>query len=148
MRYSVLFLAVMLIATALIAGCTQQQAAVGLSSPHAGGSNGEIKIGVVASLTGPASNVGKNMWQSASLAADEINAGGGVFVKSFNGNVPVVLVQGDDESTREGGQKAVTKLITDDKVDIIVGGYSSAVTSAYEQTIAEHMIPFVVTMFI
>ena len=145
MKYSVLFLAVMLIATAFIAGCTQQQAAVGLGSPQAAGSNGEIKIGVVASLTGPASNVGKNMWQSASLAADEINADGGVYVKSFNGNVPVVLIQGDDESTREGGQKAVTKLITDDKVDIVVGGYSSAVTSAYEQTIAEHKIPFVVT---
>jgi len=44
-----------------------------------------------------------------------------------------------------GGQKAATKLITDDKVDILVGGYSSAVTSAYEQTVAEYSVPFVVT---
>jgi len=136
MRYTVLVIAAMLIATAFIAGCTQQPAA----SPK-----GEIKIGVVASLTGPASNVGKNIWQSASLAADEINANGGVNVKSLNGKVTVKLIQGDDESTREGGQKAVTKLITDDNVDMLVGGYSSAVTSAYEQTVAEHKVPFVVT---
>ena len=54
-------------------------------------------------------------------------------------------MQGDDESTREGGQKAVTKFITDDKVDILVGGYSTAVTSAYEQTVAEFKVPYVVT---
>ena len=136
MKYAVLFIAAMLIASVFIAGCTQQEAA---------SAKDEIKIGVVASLTGPASNVGKNMWQSASLAADEINANGGVNVQSLNGKVPVRLILGDDESTREGGQKAVTKLITDDKVDILVGGYSSAVTSAYEQTVAEHKVPFVVT---
>jgi branched-chain amino acid transport system substrate-binding protein len=57
----------------------------------------------------------------------------------------IKLIVGDDESTQAGGQKAATKLITDDKVDILVGGYSSAVTSAYEQTIAEYKVPYIVT---
>jgi branched-chain amino acid transport system substrate-binding protein len=135
MKYSVLFIALVLIA-AFFAGCTQQQAT---AAP------GVIKVGVIASLTGPASNVGKNMWQSASTAADEINARGGVYVKSLNKNLTIQLVQGDDESTQQGGQKAANKLITDDKVDILVGGYSSAVTSAYEQTIAEYKVPYIVT---
>jgi branched-chain amino acid transport system substrate-binding protein len=83
------------------------------------------------------------MWQSAQIAADEINANGGV---SFKGSkVPIKLIVGDDESTQQGGQKAATQLITGDKVDILVGGYSSAVTSSYEQTVAEYKIPFVVT---
>ena len=56
MKYSVLFIALVLIA-AFFAGCTQQQAT---AAP------GVIKVGVIASMTGPASNVGKNMWQSAS----------------------------------------------------------------------------------
>ena len=136
MKYSIFFIAVVLMMAALIAGCTQQQAAV--AAPAI------IKVGVIASLTGPASNVGTNMWQSAQVAADKINADGGV---TLNGGskAQLKLIVGDDESTQQGGQKAATKLITDDKVDILVGGYSSAVTSAYEQTIADNKIPFIVT---
>ena len=134
MKYSVLFIVILLIA-AFFAGCTQQEQAPAQAT--------EIKIGVIASLTGPASNVGKNMWQSAQVAADEINANGGVLVKGSK--VPIKLIVGDDESTQQGGQKAATQLITSDNVDLLVGGYSSAVTSSYEQTVAEYKVPFVVT---
>jgi branched-chain amino acid transport system substrate-binding protein len=139
MKYSVLFIATILIAAVFIAGCTQQPATQQPSTTQ-----GIIKVGVIASLTGPASNVGTNMWQSAQVAADKINAGGGVTLKDGS-KVQLKLIVGDDESTLQGGQKAATKLITDDKVDILVGGYSSGVTYAYEQTIAEYKIPFVVT---
>lgn len=146
MKYSVLILAILLIAGAFIAGCTQQQAAAqqpsGTGGPAA--SAGVVKIGVIASLTGPASNVGNNMWQSAQVAAEKINADGGVTLKDGS-KAQIQLIVGDDESTQQGGQKAATKLLTDDKVDVLVGGYSSAVTSAYEQTIAEFKVPFVVT---
>jgi len=138
MKYSVLLIAVLLLATAFIAGCTQQ------APTQAQPIEEEIKVGVIASLTGPASNVGKNIWQSAQVAADEINAKGGVSFKDGS-KVPLKLIVGDDESTQQGGQKAATQLITGDKVDILVGGYSSAVTSAYEQTVAEFKVPFVVT---
>ncbi|WAC04482.1 MAG: ABC transporter substrate-binding protein [Methanoregula sp.] len=130
------FLVIIVLLAVLCAGCTQQ--APVSAKPT------EIKVGVIASLTGPASNVGKNMWQSAQVAADEINAKGGVTLKDGT-KIPLKLIVGDDESTQQGGQKAATKLITDDKVDILVGGYSSAVTSAYEQTIAEYKVPFIVT---
>jgi branched-chain amino acid transport system substrate-binding protein len=133
MKYRILVIAVLLIAAALIAGCSQQQATTSV-----------IKVGVIASLTGPASNVGTNMWQSAQVAADKINAAGGVTLKDGS-KVQLKLIVGDDESTATGGQKAATKLITEDKVDILVGGYSSAVTSSYEQTIADNKIPFIVT---
>ncbi|MFA5346851.1 MAG: ABC transporter substrate-binding protein [Methanoregula sp.] len=134
MKYPVIFIAILLI-TAFFAGCTQQQAT---AAP------GVIKMGVIVSLTGPASNVGTNMWQSAQVAADKVNADGGVTLKDGS-KAQLKLIVGDDESTQQGGQKAATKLITDDKVDILVGGYSSAVTSAYEQTIAEYKVPYIVT---
>jgi len=134
-KYSVLIIVFVLIA-ALCAGCTQQAQTQGQPK--------EVKVGVIASLTGPASNVGKNMWQSAQVAADEINAKGGISFKDGS-KVPLKLIVGDDESTQQGGQKAATQLITGDKVDILVGGSSSAVTSAYEQTVAEYKIPFIVT---
>ena len=142
MKYSVLIIAALLIAAALIAGCSQSQPAT--QQPSSTASQGVIKVGVIASLTGPASNVGTSMWQSAQVAADKINADGGVTLKDGS-KAQLKLVVGDDESTATGGQKAATKLITDDKVDILVGGYSSAVTSAYEQTIADNKIPFIVT---
>jgi branched-chain amino acid transport system substrate-binding protein len=138
MKYPVLFIAVLLVMAALIAGCTQQ-AASQQTTPQ-----GVIKVGVIASLTGPASNVGTNMWQSAQVAADKINANGGVTLKDGT-KAQLKLIVGDDESTQTGGQKAATKLITEDKVDILVGGYSSAVTSSYEQTIAEFKVPYIVT---
>jgi branched-chain amino acid transport system substrate-binding protein len=142
MKYPVLVIAVLLVAAALIAGCSQQPAAT--QQPSGASSQGVIKVGVIASLTGPASNVGNNMWQSAQVAADKINADGGVTLKDGS-KAQIKLIVGDDESTQAGGQKAATKLITDDKVDILVGGYSSAVTSAYEQTIAEYKVPYIVT---
>ena len=142
MKYHVLIIAVLVIAAALIAGCTQSQPAT--QQPSGTASSGVIKVGVIASLTGPASNVGTNMWNSALVAADKINADGGVTLKDGS-KAQIKLIVGDDESTQQGGQKAATKLITDDKVDILVGGYSSAVTSAYEQTIAEYKVPYIVT---
>ncbi|MDD1718084.1 MAG: ABC transporter substrate-binding protein [Methanoregulaceae archaeon] len=123
-----------LVAAMLAAGCTQTQA-----------SAKEIKIGVVASMTGPASTTGKDMWQSAVVAADEINAKGGVFVKENNGRSNITLILGDDESTREGGMKAVSKLINDDKVDLLVGGFSSAVTSAHQSIVADAKVPYIIT---
>ena len=141
MKYPVLFIVALLVLATLFAGCTQQAAT---QQQTTSASQGTIKIGVIVSLTGPASNVGNNMWQSAQVAADKINADGGVTLKDGS-KAQIKLIVGDDESTQQGGQKAATKLITDDKVDILVGGYSSAVTSAYEQTIAEYKVPYIVT---
>ncbi len=124
----------LVLAAALVAGCTTQPTAPAT-----------LKIGVVASMTGPASTTGRDMWQSAQLAADEINARGGVYVKSLGGNATIELVQGDDESTREGGIKAVTKMITDDRVDLLVGGFSSAVVTAHQSIVAEKGVPYLVT---
>lgn len=126
---------IVLVIAALFAGCATTQTA-----PQE-----TLKVGVIASMTGPASTTGKDIWQSAVLARDEINAAGGVYVKSLNTRVPIELVQGDDESTREGGQKAVSKLITQDGVDILVGGFSSAVVSAHQSIVAEQKVPYIIS---
>jgi branched-chain amino acid transport system substrate-binding protein len=134
MKRQLVFVSVLFICLALCAGCTEQQAATK-----------ELKIGVVASMTGPASTTGKDVWESAVLAADEINADGGVYVSDLGMKVPIRLVQGDDESTREGGQKAVSKLVTQDNVDLLVGGFSSAVVSAHESIVSDYKVPYIVS---
>lgn len=132
-RVSILI--VLVLAGLLVAGCTQQ--------PQV---KDELKIGVIASMTGPASTTGKDIWQSAVVAADEINnASGGVYVENLKAKIPIRVIVGDDESTREGGQKAVTRLITEDKVDVLVGGFSSAVVAAHESIVSDYDIPYVVT---
>jgi branched-chain amino acid transport system substrate-binding protein len=95
-------------------------------------------------MSGPASTTGKDIWQSAELAATEINADGGIFVKEAGKKLPITLVQGDDESTREGGMKAVSKMITQDNVDLLVGGYSSAVVSAHPAMVADNKVPYII----
>lgn len=127
--------AALVLALVLCAACTEQQPV----------SKETLKIGVVASMTGAASTTGKDIWQSAVIAADEINAKGGVQVKDLNAKIPITLIQGDDESTREGGQKAVSRMITQDKVDILVGGFSSAVVSAHQSIVSENRIPYIIT---
>lgn len=127
--------AVLVLALVLCAACTEQKPV----------SQETLKIGVVASMTGAASTTGKDIWQSAVIAADEINAKGGVQVKDLNARIPIALIQGDDESTREGGQKAVSRMITQDKVDILVGGFSSAVVSAHQSIVSENSIPYIIT---
>lgn len=102
-----------------------------------------IKIGLVAPLTGGASTTGNDMWESAVLAADEINAAGGVNVNGVN--MQIELVMGDTETSREGGVEVVTKLITADEVDILVGGFSSGITYADQVVAAEHKVPFIIT---
>ena len=85
------------------------------------------------------------MWQSAQLAADEINANGGVYINSLGKKIPIQLVLGDDASTREGGMTAVSKLITQDNVDMLVGGFSSAVVSAHQSIVADNNVPYIIT---
>ncbi|ABD40096.1 amino acid/amide ABC transporter substrate-binding protein, HAAT family [Methanospirillum hungatei JF-1] len=131
-----LVMSIVIIGALLFSGCTEQPASESAES---------IKIGVVASMSGPASTTGKDIWQSAELAAQEINAQGGVFVKDLNKKIPITLVQGDDESTREGGIKAVSKLITQDNVDLLVGGYSSAVVSAHQSIVADNKVPYIIS---
>jgi branched-chain amino acid transport system substrate-binding protein len=135
MKREFIILSVLLVGISLcLAGCTQQNAA-----------QDQLKIGVVASMTGPASTTGKDVWQSAVLAADEINADGGVYIADLGKKVPIALVQGDDESTREGGMKAVSKMITQDNVDLLVGGFSSAVVSAHESIVSDYNVPYIVS---
>lgn len=138
MKYAYVFLLMgIVIAGAFFSGCTQPQVN---STPSQA-----LKIGVVASMTGPSSTTGRDVWQSAQLAADEINANGGVFVQQLGKKIPIVLVQGDDESTREGGQKAVSRMLTQDNVDILVGGFSSAVVSAHQSIVADKNVPYIIT---
>lgn len=102
-----------------------------------------IRIGIVAPLSGGMSTTGTDMWRAAVLAAEELNAMGGVNINGVTRRIRVV--QGDTESSVEGGVKAVTRLITEDKVDILVGGFSTSITYADSVVAVNHHVPFIIT---
>jgi branched-chain amino acid transport system substrate-binding protein len=129
-----ILLLTLVLATMFLAGCAQQQTA-----PQ------DIKMGAVVSLTGAGSNVGKHMKQASEMAVAEINAQGGVFVQKYGKKLPISLIVADDETKGDSAVKAVTKLISEDNVDILVGGYSSGVTTATQGVVAEKMVPYIVT---
>ncbi len=83
-----------------------------------------IRLGVLIPLTGSTSQFGASMGKAAQLAADEINASGGV-----RGRKIEIIVE-DDQSNPEAAVRAARKLIDVDKVMAICGTYASSVTSA------------------
>ena len=97
-----------------------------------------IKVGVVLPLTGTEAQFGEIEWNSYNLALEEINAAGGI-----NGR-PVELVKEDDTSKPDVGRSAMEKVITQDKVVVVGGGYSSSVTFAMAAVAQQRQVPFVV----
>src|SRR6185295_12359291 len=78
----------------------------GAGSTSSGGGNGEILIGEYGSLTGAQATFGQSNHNGVMMAADEINAAGGI-----NGRKIKVLTE-DDQSKAEEAANAVTKLIS------------------------------------
>ena len=105
----------------------------------------KVKVGLLAPLTGAASTAGRDWLRGATLAVEQINAQGGVYVKDKNGRMQVELVLADDETSAEAGIRVATRLMTQDKVDMVTGGFSSPVTLASQKVIAENKTPFLLT---
>jgi branched-chain amino acid transport system substrate-binding protein len=80
-----------------------------------------IRIGVPTPLH---LQVGRDTIDSMQIAVDEINAKGGVNGRKFE------LIVADEGENPETGVAAIKKLIADEKVDVLIGGYTSGVTLA------------------
>ena len=75
----------------------------------------DIKIGVAEALTGPAASYGVSNKNGFELAADEINARGGI-----NGNKILLIIE-DEQGKKEEAINVFKKLIFQDKVLMIFG---------------------------
>ncbi len=98
-----------------------------------------IKVGVVLPLTGDQSRFGEIEKNSFIMGVEEINRSGGVRGRSIE------LIIEDDAGKPEIGRSAIDKLITQDNVVAITGGYSSAVTFAMCAVAQQRQTPFLVT---
>ena len=107
--------------TALAAGAAL--AALSLATPAFAQSNEPIKIGVIAEATAVA---GSSIPQAAQLAADEINAAGGV-----NGR-KIQIISYDDHSSAAEGVRAFQRAANEDHVNAVIASYISEVVLAIE----------------
>src|SRR6059036_984397 len=85
---------------------------------------GPIRIGASLSLTGTYAKLGRNQHEGYKLCVKDLNARGGLLGRK------VELVVYDDQSTPATAVRLYEKLITEDKVDGVMGPYSSPVTEA------------------
>jgi branched-chain amino acid transport system substrate-binding protein len=97
-----------------------------------------IKVGVLLPLTGSQAKFGEIEKRSFEMAAEEINAKGGVKGKKIE------LLFEDDTGKPDVGRSGVEKLISREKVPVITGGYSSSVTAAATPVAQQFKVPFVV----
>lgn len=97
-----------------------------------------IKIGVNQPLTGAFAASGTYVTNGAKIAADEINAKGGVLGKKIE------LVIEDNKSNPTEAAAVAEKLITSDKVPVMMGAWGSSLTLATMPKLEEYSVPMLV----
>ena len=97
-----------------------------------------LKIGVMLPLTGRQAEFGRIQQKAALMAAEEVNTGGGVKDKKIE------LILADTQGNPDAGRRAIEKLIKQDKVHVIGGGFSSTATWAAISNAQTSKIPFLV----
>ncbi len=98
---------------------------------------GDIPVGVYAALTGGEAAFGTATVNGVKLAADEINAAGGVLGRKIR------LVIEDDQGRPEQASSVVTKLVTSDDVNVLIGENSSSQSLAAAPIAQSNGIPMV-----
>jgi branched-chain amino acid transport system substrate-binding protein len=86
----------------------------------------KIKFGASISLSGRYKIQGKQSFEGLCLWVKDTNQSGGISLKGKK--FQVELIHYDDESSADKCQKLVEKLIVEDKVDVLIGPYSSGHT--------------------
>jgi branched-chain amino acid transport system substrate-binding protein len=90
-----------------------------------------LKIGTIMPQTGPLSVVALAFTRAWELYADDVNKAGGV--KIGNDTYTIQLVQEDSKGSAEGASTAATKLVSQDKVDYVLGAILESEMAAINQ---------------
>ncbi|MBL0386631.1 ABC transporter substrate-binding protein [Tumebacillus sp. ITR2] len=122
---------------AVTAALTVTTALVGCGSKATTSSSNSdtIKIGTNLELTGAVAAFGQSQLNGINLAVEEINKAGGVNGKKIE------IVSADNASKKEESTRTATKLITEDKVDVLMGAAISGDTFAAVEVANNKKIP-------
>ena len=99
-----------------------------------------LKVGVVHPITGPLAEPGQACRLGAQMAADAINAAGGI--KSLNG-AKLELVLGDTQTKPELGRTEAERVINQG-AQMLMGSFDSGSTASMVPVVQQRRIPFLV----
>jgi branched-chain amino acid transport system substrate-binding protein len=101
----------------------------------------EYKVGVVTSLSGDLTFGGNITRRGYEFWADTVNEQGGIEVNGQR--YPVRLIFADDQSDPAQAAEAAERLAVEEKVDFILGPYSSSATLGAAPVIEKYKIPHI-----
>jgi len=103
----------------------------------------EIILGAALPITGGQSREGGYVKKAYELAIKEINDAGGIMVKQYNKKIPVKLIIYDDKSDNTTSVQLYEKLVTEDKVNVLLGGYGTPLITAHTVVAEKYRVPYV-----
>ena len=115
------------------------EATVSAAASAAAASGDTIKIGAIMPMTGDVSVYGTSTSNAIKIAIDEINKAGGI-----NGRQLELKLE-DDQNTPDVSINAFNKLVSQDKVDVIIGSVASKCTLAIAPLAQQAGIPLITT---
>jgi branched-chain amino acid transport system substrate-binding protein len=102
-----------------------------------------IHIGATVSQSGHFSSEIGPFKRLMNAWADMVNDQGGIMVREHNMRLPVKFTVYDDRSNQATAKKYYERLVTVDKVNLLLGPYSSPLTFAASTAGENHQIPFI-----
>ena len=124
---------------ALMAALLAGAAADGASAQEAPKS---IKVGYVTSLSGPQSaGAMLTTVPNYRLWVDDVNKAGGLMLKKYNKRIPIEVTEIDDTSNIENMVRLLERLMSVDKVDIVLSPWGTGPNLAAAATFAKHGYP-------
>lgn len=103
----------------------------------------KITVGFSMSLTGKYAPGAVGQMQAYQLWKEIVNKQGGIYVKKYGKKLPVQLVYYDDKSDANTAVRVYEKLITEDKVDVVLSPYGTAIHFAVAPIAQRYKIPIV-----
>lgn len=98
---------------------------------------GEIRLGAVLSVTGPASFLGDPEKRTLEMVVEDVNAKGGILGRK------VRLIIYDDAGDPNAARTFATRLLEEDKVTAMVGGSTTGTTMAMIPAFEDAQVPFI-----
>jgi branched-chain amino acid transport system substrate-binding protein len=103
----------------------------------------EIILGAALPLTGGQSREGGYVNKAYAMALKEINDAGGIMVKEYGKKIPIKLIIYDDKSDNTTSVQLYEKLVTEDKVNALMGGYGTPLITAHTIVAEKYRVPYV-----
>ncbi len=122
--------------------------ALALAAVSSASAQEKIKIGMAISKTGPNTpGAAATVLGNYRLWLSEVQAAGGITLKKTGKKVPIELVEYDDRSQSEEVVRLTERLISEDKVDFILGPWGTAFNSAVAPLLSKNSYPHLAVTF-